>query len=175
MRKIKLYIAVSLDGYIATTNDNLDWLINFPVLEGVDYGYAAFLAGIDTCLMGNETYRWLQRNQEEWAYPDLTTYVFTRHANTLEAPYVKFFSGDIPALVKELKSGTGKDIWLMGGGQINSILLEAGLIDEMIITHMPVTLGTGKPLFGATISQQQFKLTNLEKYNNGVTQMQYSK
>ncbi|MBV8252698.1 MAG: dihydrofolate reductase [Chitinophaga sp.] len=175
MRKLKLYIAVTLDGYIATKDGNIDWLLNFPNEEDTDYGYAEFLEGVDVTLMGNQTYKHVLQLADPFPYVDLTNYIFTRNANITIAPYVHFVDGDIVKFVKDLKAKPGKDIWLIGGSQINAAMLEADLIDEMHIAQFPLTLGTGIPLFGGEQHLHHFELAHLKKYKNGVLELRYKR
>jgi dihydrofolate reductase len=175
MKKLKIYIAASLDGYIATKEGNIDWLTGFPNPEGTDYGYADFLTTIDTTLTGNNTYKDILVLSETFPYPDKTNYVFTRDATQQDTAFVKFISRDIVAFVREIKAANGKDIWLVGGGQLNGALLQENLVDEMIIHVIPVVLGDGIPLFGAIVMEKVFKLSNTKTYSSGVLELHYSR
>ena len=112
MRKLKLYIATSLDGYIAGPNGEIDWL---DIGGDADHGYQEFYASIDTTLMGNSTYPLTLT--VEFPYPDKTNYFFTKGTPPQDTAHVQFVSGDIAAFVRSLKEQPGKDIWLVGGGQ----------------------------------------------------------
>lgn len=173
MKKLKVYIAISLDGYIADRDGKIEWLTGFPNPENTDYGYADFLATIDTTLMGNSTYKDVLVLSETFPYPDKTNYVFTRDSTLTDTSFVQFISRDITAFVGNLKKGTGKDIWLIGGGLLNGALLEADLIDEMIIHVMPVVLGEGRPLFGGMPMEKVFRLTDTKSHPNGVLKLHY--
>ncbi|RAJ87945.1 dihydrofolate reductase [Chitinophaga dinghuensis] len=175
MRKLKLYIAITLDGYIATKEGNIDWLLNFPNEDGNDYGYAEFLEEIDVTLMGNQTYKHVLQLADPFPYKEKTNYVFTKSANISIAPYVHFVDGDMVRFVKHLKNKPGKDIWLIGGSQINTVLLAADLIDELHIAQFPIVLGAGIPLFGGVQHLRQFELTHLKKNKNGVLELRYKR
>jgi dihydrofolate reductase len=168
MRKIVLYIATSLDGFIAGKEGNTDWLFT----DG-DFGYQAFYDSIDTTLMGYNTYFFI-RQFPEFPYPDKMNYVFSRKKRSPENRPVEFIFGDVAAFCKQLKKQEGKNIWLVGGGQINSILLNAGLIDQMIISIHPVALGQGIKLFrDANLDKFQFNLVKHEVFDRGLVQLTY--
>ena len=172
MRKLVLYIATSLDGYIAGPNGELDWLDpgdgHNPGGQ-LDYGYKEFYESIDTTLMGNSTYP-ITLTVPEFPYPDKTNYVFTRGAPPPDAPHVRFVSGDIAAFVGSLKEEAGRNIWLVGGGQVNAVMLNNGLIDEMILTVFPIALGEGIPLFAPGARRASFHTVGCETYETGLIQ-----
>ena len=141
MRRLKLYTAVSLDGYIAGPNGEIDWL---DVGGDLDYGYAEFYESIDTTLMGSLTYR-VALSVPDFPYPDKTNYVFTRSPSQPDTEHVRFVSGDIAGFVRSLKEEPGEGIWLVGGGQINTIMLNAGLIDEVSPDAVPPGPGPRYP------------------------------
>ena len=172
MRKIRLYTAASLDGFIAREDESLDWLDNFPHIEGEDYGYQAFYDSIDTTLMGNATYRLVQGFDVPFPYPDKTNYVFTRDATLTQDEHVKYVSGDIIAFTENLKQEEGRDIWLVGGGQINAMFLENGLIDEIYLSVIPIYLGKGIHLFHG-VGSGNLILREQKTYDNGVMKLLY--
>lgn len=164
MRQLKLYIATSLDGKIARPDGAIDWLPD-PAAE--DYGYQEFLTAVDTLVMGFKTYE-ICRSFGEWPFPHHTTYVFTRDAGKATGPTVSLVTEDPVAFIHELRQKPGKDIWLMGGGEIIALLHDAGLIDEYIIAYIPVVLGAGIELFPGIRHQQNLRLTKHRIYGNGV-------
>ena len=166
MRKLKLYIATSLDGYIAGPGGEIDWL---DAGGGLDYGYKELYASIDTTLMGNSTYKFVL-TVPRFPYSDKTSYVFTRGALPPDTSNVRFVSGDISAFVRSLKQEPGQDIWLIGGGQVNTIMLNEGLIDEMILTVFPTVLGDGIPLFAPGARRSSFTTMACETYETGLMQ-----
>lgn len=157
-----LYIATFIDGYIARTDGSIDWLEDPRyALENEDYGYYDFIKSIDTTLMGNKTYQQVLGFNVPFPYPDTSNYVFTKIPVNKRDEYVEFVSGDIIEFTQNLKQMEGKDIWLIGGGQLNSAFLDNELIDEIILNIIPVTLGEGIPLFtGAAKLDTHFKLTS---------------
>lgn len=165
MRKLKLYTAVSMDGLIAGPNGEIDWL-DEP--SGEDYGYTEFYESIDTTVMGMETYR-LVLTADEFPYSEKTNYVVTR-SKRADEPHVSFVSDDIVGFTRALKERPGRDIWLIGGGQINTIMLNAGLIDEVILTSFPIALGAGIPLFGPDATRRSFRTVGCQTYPSGLIQ-----
>ncbi|MCB9282828.1 MAG: dihydrofolate reductase [Lewinellaceae bacterium] len=168
MRKVSLYIAMSLDGYIATEDGSVDWLFS---AEDEDYGYYDFLAQIDTVLMGAKSYEFILNHGGEYPYPDQVNYVFTRNTHRPADPNVEFVTEEIPAFVERLKNQPGKTIWLVGGGQINAQLLQAGLIDEIILFIQPTVLGSGIPLFAGKVEMTSFALQSSKAYKSGMVEM----
>ncbi|MBK7476843.1 MAG: dihydrofolate reductase [Haliscomenobacter sp.] len=168
MRQIVLFIASSLDGYIARPDGQVDWLFHDE-----DYGYSDFYDSIDTTLMGKKTYKDIL-GFGEFPYPDKKNYVFSRKHGLPHNPHVEYVHGDIPAFVRSLKKEEGKDIWLVGGGQMNTILLSCGQIDRMILSIHPVILGVGIPLFGSGIpAERWFNLEGVKTYSSGLAQLTY--
>jgi len=164
MRKVKLYIATSLDAKIARKNGAIDWL---PQLSDEDYGYKNFLSSIDTTLMGYKTYE-ICLSFGEWVYKDQKNYVFSRNPSKPCISEAELISSDPVEFVNQLKNQPGKDIWLIGGGEINTLLHDAGLIDEYIVAYIPLVLGEGVELLPNVKRQQNMKLTKHEVYPNGV-------
>ncbi|XOV93370.1 MAG: dihydrofolate reductase family protein [Bacteroidota bacterium] len=173
MRALKLYIASSIDGYIARPDGDVKWLEDKDfMIPGEDFGYHEFLKTIDTTLMGGETYRIVLGFGIPWPYPDKVNYVFSRKDNPPDKN-VSFVKDDIVGFVKNLKYQEGKDIWLVGGGQINTLLMDQGLVDEMIISVMPIILGKGIPMFTESDQSTKYKLASTKAYISGVIQLVY--
>ena len=176
MRKIVLYIATSIDGFIAKSDGSVEWLETIPNPTKTDYGYYEFYDSIDTTLMGNATYQQVLSFDIPFPYSGKTNYVFSRtqHADNED---VKFISKDIVEFVKELKAQVGNDVWLVGGGNLNAFFLENGLIDKMIVSVMPIVLGSGIPLFGANAKdvEVQFSLKKTTSFESGVVQLVYER
>ena len=172
-RKLILYSALSLDGFIARKDGTYDWLHDDDYAEGKeDYGYDRFLEKIDTILMGYNTYEDITRHGDVFPYDSPANFVFTRKQNLPEDPNVTFITSEIVSFVSDLKSqNDGKNIWLVGGGHINSILSEHDLIDELILTYIPITLGDGIRIFHGNEIDRRYKLTDTTVYENGFVQL----
>ncbi len=144
---IVYYVAQSLDGYIADRNDELDWLLAFGMSD-FDEQYASFMRTVGAIVMGAGTYRWLQASGEPWPYAGLTTWVLTH--GTLP-PYPSSddvrTANDVRAVAAAAREAAGsRSVWLVGGGATAAQFADAGLLDELRITVMPVTLGAGAAL-----------------------------
>lgn len=158
----KLYIAMTLDGYIATKDDNLDWLMS---VEGEgDNGYQNFYDQIDTIIMGKRTYDWIVDNIDDYPYTDKDNYILT--SNKVIHNNVESFD-NVDKLIEELKN-KDRNIWIVGGGQIISEFLNRKLISDMKITIAPVILGDGIPLFSNINDEVKLKLVNTTTYNQFV-------
>ncbi len=162
-RKVVLFIASSLDGYIATEADSLDWL--FKVEGEGDNGYSEFLSTIDTVILGRRTYDWIMDAEKgNFPYPDKKCYVFTK-SNVEPNDHVEFVDGDIAELIHTLKCSEGGDIWIVGGGNLLSHALKEDLVDEFIITVAPTILGKGIPLFNKQDNEIELELTSVRRFN----------
>lgn len=175
MRKLIIYIATSLDGYIAKPNDDLSFL-KLVEKEGEDYGYAEFTATIDTIILGRKTYDWVLKEIGSSHYDngDRNVYVITRTAKPNVGKTI-FYTGDLTELVQQLKSQSGKNIYCDGGAEIINELLKKDLIDEMIISVIPVLLGNGTRLFQEGRPEQQLELVNTKTFETGLIQMHYKR
>lgn len=165
-RKVVLYIAASLDGFIATEEHNLDWLLS---VEGEgDNGYAKFYDTVDTILLGRVTYDWIMEHEQgNFPYKGKECYVFSRTKRD-NNEYVTFIDENIVPFIKKLKEKSGKRIWLVGGGELNNLFIQEGLIDELIITIVPALLGKGIPLFKDNDHQTQLRLKDMIRHNQFV-------
>ena len=158
MAKVVLYIAASLDGKIARSNDQLDWL--FEVNGEGDNGYAEFFKTVGAVVMGRKTYEEvLQLSPEEYPYPDIPNYILTRSPER-EAEYVTFTDAPIEQLVERLKQEIEGDIWLVGGGEVIKEAMGKGLIDRYEVAIAPVVLGEGIPLFPEGTKETKLKLVS---------------
>ncbi len=176
MRKIKLYIAASIDGYIAYPDGGLDWLSEYPITPEFDYGYNSFYESIDSVIMGGKSYRDILNMDVIYPYKDKTSYIITRNTNNQSSiKNVQFLSENIIEIIHSLKEQQGKDIWLVGGGEIISMLLENDLVDEMLITYIPKILGDGVPLFPKMQIESKWQLLNSKPYGNGVLSIEYQR
>jgi len=173
MRKVILYIAQSLDGKIARMNGDVDWLDKVHSVENEDYGYASFYESIDTTLMGNRTYEKILSFGIEFPYAGKENYVFSQQKGKHDTEHVKFIGDELTSFVREIKQEEGKNIWLVGGSEINTLLFNAGLIDEIYLFTMPITVGEGIPLFAGRLTERQVKLAEVSTYTSGVICKKY--
>jgi dihydrofolate reductase len=173
MPKIRLYIACSLDGYIAREDGSIDWLTEYENNSETDYGYSEFYESIGTVLMGRKTYEQVL-GFGNWPYGEKKSYVFTRQKAPLRLEKkVEFVSEDIGKFVHNLKENTEDDIWLVGGSQLIKIFLEENLVQDMIVFVVPVILGSGIPLFDHIGKEIRLKTGRIEKYENGLVRLEY--
>ncbi|MGX4600335.1 dihydrofolate reductase family protein [Faecalimicrobium sp. JNUCC 81] len=168
-RKVILYIAMSLDGYIARKNGDIDWLCGDGSEPDSDFGYNEFYKNIDTVILGRTTYDQVvnELSVGVWPYEGIDSFVFTSK-DTKDNKYVKFIKEDICDFVKDLKKKEGKDIWVVGGAELIRHLTEVNLIDEYIITVIPTILGEGIPLFKEGSKELKLKLKESKVYNGAV-------
>lgn len=172
-RKVILYIATSLDGYIAKPNDDLSFL-SIVEKEGEDYGYADFIKTVDTVILGRKTYDWIMKQVPEYVHADKVTYVITR----TEQPAIentKFYTGDLSDLLLKLKHEEGRNIFIDGGAQIVNELLRLKLIDEFIISVIPVMVGDGIRLFQEQIPELYLELYDVKHFDTGLVQLYYKR
>ncbi|MCB9290157.1 MAG: dihydrofolate reductase [Lewinellaceae bacterium] len=174
MRKVQLYIAASIDGYIARPDGGIDWL-SMVDKKGEDYGYQEFFASVDTTLMGHKTYREVLGFDVPFPYMTTANYVFSRQKRQPDDNPVHHINDDPAAFVRSLKQQKGGNIWLIGGGQLNTVLLNAGLVDEMILSVIPIVLGEGIPLFAGQPKETKWGLKEHRAFDTGLVQMWYHK
>lgn len=172
-RKVILYIAASLDGYIAKPDGDIRWLSQVEMPDE-DYGYHAFIKTVDTIIMGRKTYDKVLTLVPEYPHLDKKSYIITRTAQSTEGNLV-FYTGSLKGLVEELKSKPGKNIYVDGGGEIVNAMLEDGLIDEFIISVIPVLLGGGIRLFNAGWKEQKLQVLDCKGFQSGLIQMHYAR
>ncbi len=174
MAPCKLYIAASLDGFIARPDGSLDWLEGLPNPDRSDYGYAAFYASIDTVVMGRKTYEAVLGFDVEWPYGDARTLVLTTDPDyTVRTPNTGVLPGLDKGILAQLGKQSDRGIWVVGGGQVVSAFLSLGAIDEMKLCVIPVLLGEGIPLFPGSLPEQSFTLTSTESYASGAVMLSY--
>ncbi|HZH73887.1 MAG TPA: dihydrofolate reductase family protein [Mariniphaga sp.] len=169
-RKVILYIAMSLDGYIAKHDGNIDFLSAVETTE-TDYGYADFLAGIDTMIWGRKTFDKVLSMVEEIPHRDKKVFVVSR-TRTGSHDHV-IYHPDVVELVKQLKQEEGKNIYCDGGSEIIAELMKHSLIDKMIISIVPHLLGGGIPLFREGIPERILKFKQSVTYPSSLVQLWY--
>ena len=171
-RNVIVHIATSADGYIARPDGDLEWLTSRPKPEGF-YGMSAFMRSIDTKLLGRKTY---EESVRRGATFDSTSryVVFSRRAPPADAPSgVEFVNGAIGPFVSRLREHPGKDIWLMGGGELIASFLDEHAIDEFIISVAPVFIGDGIPLIARRHRHVPLELNSIERFEDGLVQLRY--
>ncbi|MBX7043791.1 MAG: dihydrofolate reductase family protein [Ignavibacteria bacterium] len=169
MRQLIYNAGVSADGFIAGPNGEFDWLFTDQ-----DYGISGFMNEIDCTVMGRKTYDIILAHDENF-FKENIHYVFTSSPGRSSADSVIFTDNDPAEVVSGLKKMEGKSIWLAGGGEIAGILLDAGLIDELLLSYHPVVLGNGIPLFRSGGTMQIFETTYIKHYPTGLVQVRMKK
>ena len=176
-RKIIAYIATSADGYIARPDGDVEWLNRRP--DNVDYGMKEFYASIDTILWGRKTYDWLldyynEKNKTECPFDtNLENFVFSRKPPQRPAEGVTFVSETVKTFAQRLRSTPGKDIWMMGGGDLIASFLDAGEIDNFDVHVIPIFIGEGIPLVAPRHRDVALRLRSSEEYPDGVVRIRY--
>ena len=171
-RNVIVHIGTSADGYIARPDGDLEWLPSRPAPAGF-YGMNAFMRSIDTKLLGRKTYEESLRMGAKFDSGSRTI-VFSRHAPPADVPSgVEFVSSAIGPFVSRLREQPGKDIWLMGGGELIASFLDERVIDEFVISVVPVFIGEGIPLIARGHRQTPLELLSNERFEDGVVQLHY--
>jgi dihydrofolate reductase len=178
--KTQYYTATSLDGFIATEDDSLDWL--FPLGDVNDTSYPTFIAEVGALAMGSTTYEWMLRHADEvieevgsaWPYTQPAWIFTTRKLPTIEGANIHFAEGDVRAVHNEMRKAAGdKNIWIVGGGDLAGQFFDAGLLDEIIVQVGSVTLGKGKPLFPRRLTNPPLRLVSVRQVGNGFAELRY--
>lgn len=168
MRKIRLFIASSLDGYIARTSGEVDWLFTDH-----DYGYAEFFAKIDTVLMGSKTYHQIL-GFGEYPYKGKSGFVFSKTLQGETDNNVEFVGGDLKGFINTLRKSSGRDIWLVGGAKTIHYFMKHNFVDELILSIHPIILGNGIPLIVNDLSlETALELKDVRTYDSGLLQVSY--
>lgn len=168
-----VYIATSLDGFIATSDGSLDWLDEIPNPEGSDYGYGEFMSGIDAIVMGRNTFDKVL-TFGEWVY-NKPVFVLSNSLREIPEEIIgkaEIVNGNIKNLVNQLNRQGYYNLYIDGGKTIQNFLQE-DLIDEMIITRVPILLGSGFPLFNQLDKRLKFKHQKTEVYNHTLVKSYY--
>ncbi|MDD3079667.1 MAG: dihydrofolate reductase family protein [Paludibacter sp.] len=169
---VVLYIAMSLDGFIADKNGEIDFLHKVEV-ENEDYGYSRFLQSVGSVIMGRKTYDKVMSFGIEFPHKDKDCFIVTRQR--IEGKkHLTFYNGNLKSLIENIKSEILGNIFIDGGAEIVNILLQGKLIDEMIISVIPILLGGGVRLFGDDFPLQQLQLVDSYKFDSGLVQMHYT-
>ena len=179
--KTQYYTASSLDGFIADEHHSLDWLFQFSEEPGEDY--AEFIAEIGAIAMGSSTYEWILRHQIlpsaekqiPWPYTQPVWVFSSRELPTVPGADIHFVRGDVRPVHAEMKqTAAGKNVWIMGGGELAGQFHDHGLLDELIIGVASVTLGTGAPLFPRRIATPPLRLLRVRTYGEDFAMLTYA-
>jgi dihydrofolate reductase len=170
-RKVKVYIAASLDGYIAHSDGDIDWL-DSVARPDEDYGYAAFIETIDTVIMGRKTYEKVLSFGGDFPHAGRDCYVLTRTKRVSDGQ-VHFFSGPADELLDQIQRKPGKDIFIDGGSEAIDLFREKGLIDSYTVSIIPILIGEGIPLFKESNKELPLKLVEATTFDSGLVQLTY--
>jgi len=170
-RKLFLYIAMSLDGYIARPDGDISFLSRVEK-QGEDYGYSKFIESVDTIVLGRKTYDKILSMGIEWPYGQREVYVLTRTSKP-DSGQLRFYSGNLGDLIAQIKSQSGKNIYCDGGAETIYQLLQEDLIDELIVSIIPVLLGEGISLFKQGFSEKELQFKSAESFEKGLVQLHY--
>ncbi|MGO4221437.1 dihydrofolate reductase family protein [Lysobacter sp. TAF61] len=178
--KTQYYTSSSLDGFLATEDDSLEWL--FPLADIEQTSYPSFIQGVGAIAMGSATYEWIMRNAKAvseqtgsaWPYAQ-PTWVFTsRKLATVAGANVHFVEGDVKAAHQQmLMAAGGRNVWVMGGGDLAGQFHDADLLDEIIVQIGSVTLGQGKPLFPRRVLSPRLSLESVAQVGTGFAELTY--
>lgn len=151
MARTVYYTASTLDGFLADENHSLDWLMKQDIDNDGPFGYPAFIAEVGAVVMGSATYEWVfdhgEGEGESWSYEQPTWVLTSRDLRPVPGADIRFASGDVRRVHAEAAAAAGgRDIWIVGGGDLAGQFADAGLLDELIVSFAPVTLGAGAPL-----------------------------
>lgn len=173
MREAVLFIAMSLDGYIADSRGGVEWLQGQDEALGDGGAYETFIRSVDTVLMGFRTYQQIvtELSPDAWPYEGLTAYVFT-HRKLPSTAQIRFTDEMPAALVERLRAGEGKRIWICGGADLARQLMREDLIDQYDLSVIPVVLGAGVRLFAQAEEMRKLRLIQTQT-DNGVVRLTY--
>ena len=168
MRRIRYRVAMSLDGFIAGPNGEIDWIAPDP-----DIDFATVYAGFDIALLGRRTYELTQQPGAPPWPPGWKVYVVSRTLRATDAPTVHVVSEDVQSTVSSLRAATGRDIWLFGGGALAASLLDMDLVDVVEVAIMPVILGAGVSFIDRVAQRAHLRLTRVAPSPTGIVNLQY--
>lgn len=178
--RTQYFTATSLDGFLATEDDSLDWL--FPLVDINATSYPAFIAQVGALAMGSATYEWMVRNADmvnaetgaAWPYTQPTWVFSTRELPAIAGADIRFVHGDVEKVHADMRVAAGaKNIWIVGGGDLAGQFYDAGLLDELIIQVGSVTLGKGKPLFPRRVLSPVLRLLSVQQIGAGMAELRY--
>jgi dihydrofolate reductase len=171
--KTQYYTATSLDGFIADANNSLDWLMQFGDPE--DGSYPEFIRDVGALAMGSTTYEWLlAQNPQPWPYAQPVWVFTTRELPRFDGADLRFVRGDVRPVHAEMAAAAGgKNVWIVGGGELAGQFHDHGLLDELIVTIASVTLGGGAPLLPRRIATPPLRLASVTRYGESFVELCY--
>lgn len=178
--KTQYYTASSLDGFIADPQHSLDWLFQFGEVDSTSY--PDFIRGVGALAMGSSTYEWLLRHEirpesgspKPWPYQQPTWVFSSRSLPSIDGADIRFVSGDVrPVHQQMVEAASGKNIWIMGGGELAGQFYDHGLLDELIVTIASVTRGGGAPLLPRAITTPPLRLVSVKAYGEAFAELRY--
>lgn len=176
--KTQYYTAASLDGFIATLDDSLEWL--FPLGNIEDTSYPTFYRNVGALAMGSTTYEWMLRHlvapkgPEAWPYKEPTWVFSSRTLAGIAGADIRFVQGDVrPVHAQMVEAAQGKNVWIVGGGELAGQFYDHGLLDEIFVQIGSVTLGSGKPLLPRAITSPPLRLVSTRAVGTGFAELHY--
>jgi dihydrofolate reductase len=176
--KTQYYTASSLDGFIADPHDSLDWL--FPLGDIAETSYPAFIRQVGALAMGSATYEWMLRHvvgaepPQPWPYRQPTWVFTTRTLPTVPGADIRFARGDVRPMHQAMTAAaSGKNVWIVGGGDLAGQFYDQGLLDELFVQVGSVTLGAGKPLLPRSITSPPLRLVAVRAVGTGFAELHY--
>lgn len=171
---IQLFIACSLDGFIAREDGSIDWLTRYQSESGEDYGYGEFIKKVGTVIMGRRTYQDLLGFDMPWPYSNCNTLVLSRSESLkIQSPNTQQITEVNEDVLDRLKNGNSSNTWIVGGGEVIKAFLKYKAIDELTISIIPVILGEGIPLFSAGVVETELILIESIPFPAGIVNLKY--
>ncbi|MGD6994179.1 dihydrofolate reductase family protein [Sutcliffiella horikoshii] len=170
-RNVIVYIAQSVDGFIAKKDDDISWL-SMVDAPGEDYGYMEFVESVDTVIMGRRTYEKVLSFGVEFPHKERKTYVLSNSKKGSD-DYVEYYSGDVKELITYIRANSGKNIFVDGGAEVIKEFVKQDLIDEYVISTIPILIGNGVRLFKETEQEKKLELVASNSFPSGLVQNRY--
>jgi len=170
--KTQYYTATSLDGFIADQQNSLEWLMQLG--DPDDSGYPEFIRDVGAIAMGSTTYEWVFAQNVPWPYTQPSWIFTTRNLPAIDGADLRFVKGDVRPVHEQMAAAAGgKNVWIVGGGELVGQFHDAGLLDELIVTIASVTLGGGAPLLPRRIATPPLRLTSVTQYGESFVELRY--
>ena len=178
--KTQYYTATSLDGFIATEDDSLEWL--FPLGDLDETSYSSFISDVGALAMGSVTYRWMLDHADEvtasagspWPYTQPTWVFSSQSLPVVAGADIRMARGDVRPVHAQMRAAAGaKNIWIVGGGELAGQFYDAGLLDEILVEIGSVTLGRGKQLFPRRVTMPALQLVSVRQVGSAFAELRY--